>query len=528
MNNSEFGEKAPIIAAIDVGTNSFHMVIALVDIKGTMKVITREKEMVRLGAGAKDMKLIAPDAMQRGIVTMQRFAKLAETHGAKIRAIATSAVREAQNKLEFIQKVKKTSGVDIEVVSGNEEGRLIYLGTVHALPIFSKKTLVIDIGGGSTETIIGKEGETIFVYSEKIGTIRLKERFFPNGYATKESIRACRDYLNGTWSPVLDRIKKIGFDAAVGTSGTIQAIAAITQADAGISNTGVLNGITISGDAALHAISKICKANSIEEIMGIKSMDEKRADIIVAGAMIIEYAIKYLGIKKLHVSPYALREGVLFDTLSKMRNINQFNHLTNLRRQTIYILCKRFEIEMTHAEHVKFISLKLFDQLSRVHSLNNKERELLEASALLHDAGYSISHDKHHKHSYYIITNTDMPGFTNGESELIANIARYHRKSHPKPKHDNFTRLSSRKQYVVKVLAGILRVAEGIDRRQKQIIDDIKVTNINARIDICLHARGNATTPDVELWGADRRKTLLEEIFRKKISFSTCNNLPQS
>lgn len=516
--NLTFDSKPPVIAAIDLGTNSFHMVVASVDSKGLLNIITRDKDMVRLGSGANDMKNLTPEAIERGVNTLKHFAKIAESENAKIRAIATSAVREASNKQEFLMKAKEIAGIDVEVVSGAEEGRLIYLGAMHAVPIYNKKALVVDIGGGSTETVIGRHGELLHVNSEKLGAIRLTKRFFSADKATKEKIKECRNYIKGEWAPEMRTLESLGYEVAVGTSGTIQTIAAMTLTAKNQPAPDVLNGLIVSADEMLDVIDKIVSADTAKTRAEIPGMDPKRADIILGGALIWEYVLLRLNLKKVIISPYALREGIVFDSLQKEKDIKEFRHLSRLRYDTIYNLCKKYHVDMVHSEHVKNIAIKLFDALQPIHDLSNTDREFLEAASLLHDCGYIISHDQHHKHSYYLITHSDMPGFTNDEAEVIGNIARYHRKSHPKKKHESFGLLPLGKQTAVSILAGILRLAEGVDRRRLQIVKDINVIINKNEVKIIVAKSDSGEDPDIEIWGAGRRTELLEQSLGVRIS----------
>ncbi|HOV92958.1 MAG TPA: Ppx/GppA phosphatase family protein [Candidatus Kapabacteria bacterium] len=509
-------EKAPIIAAIDIGTNSIHLVIASINQREVLTIIDQEKEMVRLGQSGNDMKYLQEDAIDRGVETLKRFAKLAENHSAIIRAVATSAVREALNKDIFINRAKEETGINIEVVSGVEESRLIFLGVSHALPITDKDALVVDIGGGSTETVIGRNYKIKFAHSDKIGAIRLTKQFLDSQNYTKSKIEEIRKYVIGEWTPTLNNIKSTGFDLSIGTSGTIQSLAAMSLIENGEAPPDFLNGYSVSTKKILGIISKILKCKNPQEINRIPGMDTQRSDIILAGAIILETFIKALNLKDILVSPYALREGIVFDTYEKMLEVEQYHHLTNLRFETIYDVAHRYNVDMNHSEHVKQIALKLFDSLKKYHNYSDYEREILECASLLHDIGYWISHSQHHKNSYYIITHSDLPGFTNDEAELIGNIARYHRKSLPKKKHSNFASLPSDTQLKVDILAGILRIAEGIDRRQKQYVKDIEVS-YNNKIQIKLIPVDPKIDIDIEIWGANRRKELLEESLNKSI-----------
>ncbi|TAL67718.1 MAG: Ppx/GppA family phosphatase [Bacteroidetes bacterium] len=512
--------KAPLIAAIDVGTNSFHLVIASVNNRGILHVNSREKEVVRLGKSVegRDMKIIYPDAIERGVRTLKHFAALAQSQNAEVRAVATSAVREAENQKQFLDKVRNETGIEIEVVSGIEEGRLIYIGAIHALPILDKNALIIDIGGGSTETIIGNKGNILYGKSEKLGSIRLTNHFFPNDVITDEQISMCRNYIHGEWAPIMKSIKETGFDVVVGTSGTILNIAAMTLTRNNGFVPDVLNGLSVTKKEILNVIKKIVRAKSIEERNKITGIDPARTDIIFGGALILEYIINELDIGKILVSSYALREGIVFDTIQKKKAIQEFKHLSHLRFESVNSLCQRFNVNTVHAEHVKDMSIRIFDELRQIHNLGYQYRELLEIASMLHDIGYFISHDQHHKHSHYIISQSIMPGFTMSEAEIIAMIARYHRKSHPKKKHPEFMRLSPANREAVKCLAGILRISEGLDRRQQQIVEFVRTEFTDESINFYITSKTISIKPDIELWEAGRRKQLLEETLKKKIN----------
>lgn len=511
--------KAPKIAAIDCGTNSFHMIIASPDKRGMLVEIEKVKEIVRLGASANDMKYLSYYAMDRGVETLKRFASLAEAEKAEIRAVATSAVREAGNRKEFIDRVREETGIEIEVVSGAEEGRLIYGGIIRALPVSDVKSLTLDIGGGSAETIIGSQGEIDFVKSVKLGAIRMTKKFFDTDKTTDEQIRRCRDYVRGEWFPTMEKIKQIGFDSVVGTSGTITNIVAQAAAAAGRPVPLITNGMSASGEEILRAIKTILEARTLEERLAIPEMDSSRADIIVGGALILEQAIINLGIKKIILSSFALREGIVFDTAQKMKVLKDSRSGERLRRKTVRNLGVKYGVDLDHAEHVRAMSLKMFEGLKPLHGLGSSEAEILEAAALLHDVGYAISHNRHHKHSLYIIMHSVMPGFTDGEALLIANVARYHRKSKPKTSHPYYDALSPKKRETVKVLGGILRIAEGIDRRRLQTVKDLEVEIQNGEIIIRLIPKKRIDDIEIEIWGAERRKPLAEETFGKKIDF---------
>jgi exopolyphosphatase/guanosine-5'-triphosphate,3'-diphosphate pyrophosphatase len=526
-SNGSSASTAPpsgFVTAIDVGTNSFHAVVASVSPKGVFTIHSRDKENVRLGESTSDMKYISPDAMQRGMIAMKRFARMSALAKAPVRAIGTSAMREALNRDEFVRLVQEETGITIEVISGNEEARLIYLGVLQALPILDTKTLVIDIGGGSTETIVGYRGEMLYGHSAKLGAIRLTRRFFDGDRLSAKAIKDCREFIRGEWALVFRSIQVCGFDKAVASSGTAQTIAAVALAQKNRlfnDDDEALNGVTLTQNEILSAIEAILKEKTVKKRAEIPGMDPKRVDIIVGGALILEQAMTRLNIRELTISDYALREGILLDYYQKQFDIERYHHLSRLRYESVMNLCDTCQIDKRHAEHVRTLAVQIFDELKEagLHTLGESDRELLEAASLLHDVGYHISSDQHHKHSYYIIRNSPLLGFTNDEEELIANIARYHRKSHPKAKHENFQRVPPAKRALVSLFAGILRIAEGLDRRRQVIIKNVSIHVHNADLVFELQCRECEDTPEIEIWSAERRTSLLEEYLGKKIVF---------
>lgn len=507
------------IAAIDVGTNSIHAIIASVTEKGSLRILSREKDMVRLGDSMSDRKSISDEAMERALKAMKRFSIMANKSEAQIRAIGTSALREAENKDVFISLIERQTGIHIDIISGIEEARLIYVGAMHALPIITQKALVIDIGGGSTESVIGQFGTMHHIHSAKLGSLRLTKLFFPDGIVTAERVQACRTFITGELSACILSIKKSGFDTVIGCSGTIHALIQMIYADKQRKIPETLNGITVHTDDVYAQIEKLIHSHKTEDRLLLPGLESKRADIIVAGALILEHYLKSLSISKLLISAFALREGIVFDTIEKQRDINEYHHLTKLRSDTVYALCDLYKVNLEHAEHVKKLALQIFDDTIQRHRMGDEERELLEAAALLHDVGYHISPEQHHHHSQYIISHCIMPGFTNDESHMIAMIARYHRKSHPKKKHPGFAMIGPDKQKIISILAGILRIAEGLDRRQQQLIDSLHC-DIHGNAMLISLTTHNSTLIDIEIWGAERRTALLEDCLGIAISFS--------
>ncbi len=510
-----------ILAAIDIGTNSFHLVIATVNDKGIVKILSKDKEVVRLGKGSSDMKYISPEAMERAVDTLKRFKIICDSGKAEIRAVATSAVREALNRLEFINEVSERTGIKVEVVSGVEEARLIYLGILQAVNVYDNRILLIDIGGGSTEFLIGQMGQVHFANSIKLGAVRLTEKFFSGGKFRAEDIVSAKLYVRSIINPVVRQIKEQKYDFVIGTSGTITTLGTMIY---GMKNIDGISGFNFNNfkftDTELYGVAKeILSAENTQRIKQLNGVDSQRADIITAGAIILEQIVKELSIKDITLSGYALREGIIFDTIDKEHNTLLKGDMKNIRYRSVINLARHCGYDETHTVKVLDIANKIFDSLKEKFGLDEKDREILEAATILHDIGHSISHAQHHRHSYYLIRNSELLGFNNDELEMIANVARYHRKSHPKVKHLEFNKLSSLNKSKVKMLAGILRIADGLDRGHNSVIKDIDI-NLNDKMYNLKIIYDKDKDPALEVWGANSRKELFEESFGYNVSIN--------
>ena len=511
-----------VIAAIDVGTNSFHLVVASVGPDGHFEVVTREREPVRLGSGGEDMKQLEPSAIDRGIAALGRMRRIATHAGATtINAVATSAVREASNRNTFVERALNEAGISIDVVSGIEEARLIHQGVLGAVPVFDQRHLVIDIGGGSTEFIVGDGAEPKLLRSLKLGAIRLTDRFFPEGRTCERTVRDCRQYVDSFLGHLPSEIAELGFDTVVGSSGTITALArmcAIRRGDRD-NRTGRLS---FSAKELRSLTDALAEASTPQRRMSIDGLEERRADIIVAGALLLTEIFRLLDVKHMEVSDYALREGILVEQLRRAASpeLDPFHRLRDLRRSSVMYVANSYHEDIGHAEHITDLALELFGELGQLHQLGDEDRELFEAASLLHNVGIFISHSAHHRHSYYVVRNSEhLTGFTEREIEIIAQVARYHRKSAPKSKHADFASLSPPDQNKVRWMAAMLRIAIGLDRSNRQVVTRVRLDSSSGR-----RAADNADTlrlmvriaPDedisVELFTAQARCALLESM----------------
>ena len=501
------------MAAIDLGTNSFHLVVARPTGNNRFEILARDKEVVRLGSGSGDMKELQPDAIERGVAALGRFRRIADTFGAEVHAVATSAVREAENREEFLEAALAKANIKIEVISGVEEARLIHLGVLQAVPVFDQQVLVVDIGGGSTEFIVGKGGDMLAARSLKVGAIRLTERFFRKEPVKKKAVDDARKFVRS----YLPRVKQMvtdagGFEVAVGSSGTILNVAEMIRARRGAVPLRQVGKTSFTADGLADVVDDLASRPRVADRLAVPGLDPRRADIILGGVIVLEQVVRGLGIDELVTSDFALREGVLLDVVRR-RQAGTLGHLRDLRYESVLHLAALVPGEKEHSERIAALALQLFEGTRHLSALSDEAEEWLEAAALLQNVGLVISHDRHHLHSYYVIRNSELlTGFTDHELEIIALVARYHRKSTPKARHPEYARLHEADQRVVEILSGLLRIAAGLDRTRAGAVSRLRVEGGRGGDPLrILVETAPGADADLELYSARNRKDLLED-----------------
>ncbi len=502
------GAAGEVHAAIDVGTNSFHLVVARVSPSGGLEILYRDKEVVRLGSGSGDMRQLTPEAIDRGIAALGGLVKTAASYGATVRAVATSAVREAENRREFLDRAAAEAGVVVEVVSGTEEARLIHLGVVQALSVYDRRILLCDIGGGSTELLVGRGEWPLAARSVKLGHVRLTERFFADGTADPAAVAECRAYVRSFLTPVGHDLLPLDFELAVGSSGTIANVAHMVEHRRNGPGDRWVNNVSFSRRELAAITDAVLAARTPDARRSIAGLDDRRADVIVAGVLLLEGVFECFDVASMTVSGYALREGVLLDRVHSGGGGDAFHHLSDIRRESVLRMADDYDEERPHVQRVTDLSLQLFDGLTGLHGLGLYERDLLEAAAMLHNVGRFISRGAHHKHSYYVIRSSDrLLGFTERETEMIALAARYQRKALPRAGHAEFAALDGEDRRRVRLLAGILRVAIALDRTRGGVVTGL-TCDVNGAVAVrCRTAPG--ADASVELYTAGRRSELL-------------------
>jgi exopolyphosphatase/guanosine-5'-triphosphate,3'-diphosphate pyrophosphatase len=505
------------IAAIDIGTNSIHMIVVKVRPDLSFEVIDREKDMVRLGAGGLDGRNLTPTAMTAAMQTLAKFKRLAEANKVdEIVAAATSATREAENGGDFIAEVGRQTGIRIRVISGTEEARLIHLAAGYGVDVGGNTAVVIDIGGGSVEVTVGTATHLTQGKSFKTGVIRLTERFVRTDPLSSHDERRLVKYLNREMGAYLEQVAQSGFDRVIGTSGTILSLGAVALTEEEGSPPKDLRNQRVSSKALRRVRKRLLEAD-IQERLRMPGLDPRRADLSVAGSVLLDTILRGLGADSLTLCDLALREGLVLDYIHRnSARIRKVERYPDVRRRSIVELGERCGYWSEHAQQVARLALSIFDQTRSVHGLADREREWLEYAALLHDIGVHISYDRHHRHSYYLIKNGDLRGFDPREIEVIAEVARYHRQATPKKSHEGYRDLNGTLRGTVRVLSAIVRLAEGLDRSHAQALAGIDLFPRGDDYLARLRANGDA---ELELWAAHRHVAPLERELAMPIRF---------
>ena len=489
------------LAVVDIGTNSIHMVLAEIESDYSYKILDRVKDMTRLGDGTFDSGRLSDIAMVRGVEVLRNFTTLARNKGYdRIVATATSAVREARNGGEFLRAVMKETGLRVRVVTGQEEARLIYLGIRHSMELSDSPSLIVDVGGGSVELIACNNEKMLLGRSLKLGAIRLKDKYLKKDPPTKGMVKEMEEAIAKDLHIALKTSTCRSFEQIVATSGMAANLAEIVflrRAGRPISQ---VNLATVDLEE-IRAVESQLKKRNLRARLAIPGLDPKRVDTLLPATVVLRRVLEHTNLEKLTISDKAIREGVIYDFIARhQEGIRAEQEIPNIRRRHVVLLGRRCHFPESHSLHVAKLALSLFDQLQSVHGLGDQEREWLEYAALLHDLGYLIHVRQHHKHSYYLIKHGNLAPFTAEEIEIIANVARYHRRANPQTGHAPFKALPQRQRKTVEALSAILKIADGLDRSHFSVVQGLNVELGSPKI-ISLQCMGD---PELEIWAARR------------------------
>ncbi len=505
------------LAVIDIGTNSIHMVLAEILPDASYKILDRFKDMTRLGNGAFATKLLSREAIARALEVLKTLATLARNKGFdRIVAVATSAVREARNGGDFVNLIAEQTGLTVRVISGVEEARLIFLGVQNSVALPDGPTLVADVGGGSVELIAGNRAGMLHARSLKLGVIRLTDEFLPKTPPSGLMMRALEAAVTTQLRTALGSFKPKKFESLVATSGMASNLAEIIHLRQTRRPLPQHNLATVALKDLCQLEADLARS-SIKSRLAIPGLDPKRIDTLLPAAVVLRCLMEQSGLDEMMLCDKAIREGLIYDFIERHREgLKAEIDIPDVRRRNIIGLARRCQAPEVHSLHVASLALRLFDQTKPIHRLGPQERCWLEYAAVLHDVGYLINPRQHHKHAYYLIKHSDLGGLAAEEIDVVANVARYHRRAVPTPKHEGFDRLTPHLKRVVKLLAALLRIADGLDRTHFSVVQTLNL-RIGKIITIEATVVGDA---ELELWAAKSRADLFEQVFHRPVQFS--------
>lgn len=494
--------------AIDVGTNSIHMVMVEISPEGDFRILGRDREMVQLGKGGFEAHLLTQDAMDAGIAALTRFSKMAQLKGiGRLRAVATSAVREAHNGGDFVERVRHELGMELHVLSVEEEARLIYLAIRHAVNLGEEDDLMCDIGGGSVEVIVGNARRAAVSYSAKLGGLRLSELFVKEDPLPIGRLKQMRRHIQAGLAPVEQMVGPRRFERCICTSGSFECLSRICLHRRGATANDGTNQFWMTR-AELKAILSDLSGMTREQRLRLPGMVVKRVDSLVPAATTLLTIGRMFGVERYQYCDMALREGIIIDHIARSRaHLLARATWPDPRTRSVIQLAERCGYHRAHAEQVQRLALSLFDQTAVLHGLDARHRELLGYGCLLHDVGYLIGHSGHHKHSYYLIRNGGLQGFSEDEIELIANLARYHRKGRPKKSDYSYSHLDRSSREPLRKLMALLRLANAMDRTHYSVVQSVDCQLLEDHVEVQVHSERDS---ELELWTARREKAHFE------------------
>src|SRR5712671_1458312 len=496
-------------AVIDAGSNAIRLQIASVDQPGTYRIIEQDRRPARLGHKVFETGALDAASRSDALEALKRFKNISDRHGvSSIRAIATSAMREARDGHAFIEDVAQL-GITLEVLSEEEEARLISLGILSGLKFDPPLGLFMDIGGGSVELAVGNHSNMFALFSVPLGAVRLTERFLKHDPPTEKELESLARFVKQKMGPAARRLSKEKFTMAFGSGGTMTSLA---EMDARLTGETHQESLYVLRRGRLKSLFDLLRSQPLHKRVASIVGDPRRADILVAGSAVLLSMMTELELDYVFVSGRGLRDGLMVDVLRKSYPafIGNWTEEAN-PSQSVEEVGEKYNYDKTHSQQVSRLSLSLFEQMRDLHGLPDRYSSILHAAAMLHDIGLFIAYSKHHKHSYYLIKSSGPSSFDAIELDIIANIARYHRKSHPSPRHLPFGQLSSTRQDVVRKLSAILRVADALDYGRQSKIREIQCKKKPSGI-LAIRLGGNGDMTD-EIRAATEKAGLLGEVY---------------
>ncbi|MFA5042607.1 MAG: Ppx/GppA phosphatase family protein [Kiritimatiellia bacterium] len=509
--------KLRVAAFLDLGTNSARLLVVRFNPNRSYTVLAQQKEVVRLGEGEFEEQTLQPEAVRRTLYVCRHFVDIARSMGARdIIAVATSAVREAANQMDFVVQFRKETRLNLHVISGREEARLIYLGISRAINLGKHKALFLDIGGGSTEIVVGDQWNHQYLDSLKLGAIRLSSRFLKNRIDKPLSAaryHSLQEHIRAAAVRTLRNLRRYDPDLMIGSSGTI-----MNLADAACRR--FLNRRLRPNDviplSQLQKVIRLLRELPLDERRKVPGINPDRADIIIGGAAILETLMQELNLDEICVSDCSLRDGLLADYLARRQRPRR-TEAVSVRAQSVIHLGRICGFDEAHARQIAAMSVSLYDELRRLrlHDLGAWERELLEYATLLHDIGLFLSFNNHHAHSYYLIRNADLIGFDQREIAIMAATTFFHRKMTPRNKYEEFDALDEEAKKIVPALCLCLKIAESLDRGHDGNIHRVRLSRLGKkRVRMTLYASHDCR---FEMWALENHLAAFEDTFGRQL-----------
>jgi len=497
------------LGAIDIGSNSVRLMVVEVLRGGAYRILDEEREPTRLGRSVSSLGRLDDDSIDRTVQALRTFKQIAAGYQVSaLRTIATCAVREARNGPEFCRRVREEVGLEVEVIPGDREARLAFSSVQHAFDLSGKNAIVADIGGGSTEIIFATGGLIESIFSTPLGAVRLTEQFGLGEQAAPADLARLADEVASCLKKRTTR-PLFAPHFMVGSGGTFTTLAELMMAAKKQVDIPVA-GYKVSQAEVRHLLDRLAKM-PLRARRSMAGMTPDRADIILAGLTIIDALLTRFRVNTLVIHTRGVRDGLVREMIDDLLGgATTADTDPTHRDEAIERLAAACSGELEHGRQVARLAGRIYEQLTEPLALVPGDRLLLEIAARLQDVGYVINYDQHHKHSYHLIRNSRLPGIRAHDLELVANVARYHRGAHPKRKHENLARISAEDQQRVQRMAAILRLAGGLDRSRSQLVRDVlaSVSDDGVVLDVVADEE-----PQVDVWGAERRTELFEQVF---------------
>ncbi len=512
------------IAALDLGSNSFHLLVVETRRDGSFLPLAREKEMLRLGDVVAREGRLSEEAIEAAIDTVRRFKTIADLqHCDEIVAMATAAMRQAENGPEAAERIEAASGVRIQVVSGIREAQLVFDAVRASVLIEPGPALCADLGGGSLELSVGDRFGLTYATSLHLGVGRLTAEYVRTDPPSRKDRARLRDRVSKSLDDVLEDILACGPKVLIGTSGTLCALArgAAARRDGNVPYS--VNQLTVTARELAALSEDIYELPSYERAR-LPGIDARRAELLPAGAAVAEVLMERTGMRELTVSEWGLREGIIISTIAKHDRVELSDDPRAIRRASVLSLCLRSRWPESHSRQVAQLAVELFDSTAALHGLDAEDRELLELAALLHDIGEHVSRDGHARHTAYLIENGDLRGFSPLEISMLSCLGRYHVRGRPRESFQAWESLERKDRDRVQKMLSMLRIADGLDASHDSVIGHVGVEVSRSAVEIVVSARGDA---ELERWMLQRKKTLFQELFELPVSLEVVPTGPE-